>query len=294
MEKLIEFTAKSWSASVLVIHYKRSRFKILVATLPEYQQEQLKEYDPLKYNITGTAYLKGWDVLPETVLLNFNQYGIPVKLKDHIVTQTDYITYKYNDEYGLMTIEIQKNGLFTYCAPSGQGKTYFALFNLLSLSRQFDTVLYINFELAINDIINRAESMGIELPDNVYASPLDNVSIIEEWAQDKGSCVFIVDNIDNLVGGGNDPYGSQLDFIKSLDRFCKDFEHHGLILTQIVKDNGINLIDKDGEINPGITTNILSGVKQIPYLSRSVMMTAYSPEKQCYVYKFLKVGSAKK
>ena len=50
---------------------------------------------------------------------------------------------------------------------------------------------------------------------------------------------------------------------------------------------------KDGEINDGITTNILSGVKQLSYLSRSVMMTAYSPEIQAYVYKILKVGSAK-
>ena len=32
---------------------------------------------------------------------------------------------------------------------------------------------------------------------------------------------------------------------------------------------------------------------QLAYLSRTVMMTAYSPEKQSYVYKTLKVGSAK-
>ena len=55
----------------------------------------------------------------------------------------------------------------------------------------------------------------------------------------------------------------------------------------------MSLLAKDGEINDAITTNILSGVKQLSYLSRTVMMTAYSPEIQSYVYKILKVGSAK-
>jgi hypothetical protein len=135
--------------------------------------------------------------------------------------------------------------------------------------------------------------MQIKIPSNLYVSPLDNVDVIQEWAQDKGSCCFIIDNIDNLVGGGNDPFGAQLDFIKNLDRYLKDYNHHALVLTQLVKENNISLLAKDGEINGGITTNILSGVKQLSYLSRTVMMTAYSAELQNYVYKILKVGSAK-
>ena len=145
----------------------------------------------------------------------------------------------------------------------------------------------------MDDIKNRCIDMKIEIPPNLYVSPLDNVDVIAEWSSDKNSCCYIIDNIDNLVGGGTDPYGAQLNFIKELDRYCKDNNQHALVLTQLVKDNSANLFEKDGSISAGITTNILSGVKQLSYLSRTVMMTAYSPEVQAYVYKYLKVGSAK-
>ena len=119
------------------------------------------------------------------------------------------------------------------------------------------------------------------------------MDVIQEWCEGRGSVAIIIDNIDNLVGGGDDPFGEQLEFIKKLDRFLKDENHHALVLTQLVKEANIQVLGKDGEINDGITTNILSGVKQLSYLSRSVMMTAYSPERNTYVYKMLKVGSAR-
>lgn len=293
MQKLIDFTSKHWNEYAIIIVYKKSRFKILVDDLTEANQKLLKEHSAGEFNINGSCYLDKMEIVKDSLHFNFNNYGIPIKLKDHKIRVTSYVRYSYKDQYGTSYIRFQKNGFAVYCAPTGQGKTYFALMNLESLAEQFDTVLYLNYELSIDDIHNRCLELGIDIPDNLYVSPLDSVDVIQEWCQDKGSVAFIVDNIDNLVGGGNDPFGAQLDFIKDLDRFLKDYNHHALVLTQLVKDNNTSLIAKDGEINDGITTNILSGVKQLSYLSRSVMMTAYSPEIQAYVYKILKVGSAK-
>ena len=138
---------------------------------------------------------------------------------------------------------------------SKNGKTYFAIDNLKTLSTQFDTILYLNFELSIDDIYNRCVIMKIDIPKNLYISPLDSVDVIREWAEDKGSCMFIIDNIDNLVGGGDDPFGLQLNFIKELDRFMKDMSHHALVLTQFVKDNNNTIIDNDGGISSRITSN---------------------------------------
>ena len=248
MQKLIEFTSKDWNNHALIINYKRSRLKLLVADLPKNIQEELAIHDPLYFNITGYAYWERFEIGPKSLVVSFNNYGIPVKLATYKIVPTEYVTYKYNHQLGMKNIQIQKNGFLVYCAPTGQGKTWFALSNLPELAQQFDTLLYINFELSIDDLKNRCIDMNIPIPHNVYVSPLESVEAIQTWAEDKGSCCFIVDNIDNLVGGGNDPFGAQLDFIKKLDRFLKDFNHHALVLTQLVKDNNTNLIGKDGEM----------------------------------------------
>jgi hypothetical protein len=293
MEKLIEFTSKTWNGYTLIIKYKRSLFRLKVSELPEHLQAQLKAHDSGEYNITGSCFLKGGKILSDSLSFNFNNYGIPIKLITHVIRPTSYVSYRYKKETGTKFMDIQKNGFLVYCAPTGQGKTWFALSNLEGLGSQFDTLLYINLELSIDDIKNRCEAMEVNIPPNLYVAPLDNVDVIQEWCEGRGSVAIIIDNIDNLVGGGDDPFGEQLEFIKKLDRYLKDFNHHALVLTQLVKEANIQVLGKDGEINDGITTNILSGVKQLSYLSRSVMMTAYSPEKNAYVYKMLKVGSAK-
>jgi len=293
LQKLIEFSAKSWSKEILIINYKKARFKITVDELSEYNQKQLASYDCLDYNISGSCYLDKFNIIPETMQLNFNNYGIPVLLHKHKMVKTEYITYKYWEHDVWKEIHVQKNGFLVLAAPSGQGKTWNAMINIEPISKQVDTVLYINLELSIDDIKNRCEEMDMDIPKNVYISPLDNVETIKRWTEDKGTCFFIIDNIDNLVGSGNDAFGAQLEFIKALDRFLKDENHHALVLTQLVKDNKTKLIDHAGEISGEVSANILSGVKQLQYLSRSVMMTAYSPENQSYVYKILKVGSAK-
>ena len=293
MEKLIDFTSKRWNDYAIIIKYKRSLFRIKVEDLPEITRNMLKGYDSSTHNIQGTAFLKGGKIDPNTISLTFNDYGVPVRLKNHTVKETDFVTYRYVHERGAKYVLIQKNGFLVYCAPTGQGKTWFALSNLEGLSTQFDTLLYINLELSVDDIKNRCDAMGVNIPENLYVAPFESVDAIMEWCEGRGSVMMIVDNIDNLVGGGDDPFGEQLEFIKKLDRYLKDFNHHALVLTQLVKETNIQLLGKDGEINDAITTNILSGVKQLSYLSRSVMMTAYSPEKNTYVYKMLKVGSAK-
>jgi hypothetical protein len=293
MEKLIDFTSKRWNDYAIIIKYKRSLFRIKVEDLPEITQNMVKSHDSSTHNIQGTAFLKGGKIDPASISLTFNDYGVPVRLKTHVVRETDFVTYKYVHERGAKYVLIQKNGFLVYCAPTGQGKTWFALSNLEGLSSQFDTMLYINLELSVDDIKNRCDAMGVKIPENLYVAPFESVDAIKEWCEGRGSVMMIVDNIDNLVGGGDDPFGEQLEFIKNLDRYLKDFNHHALVLTQLVKEANIQLLGKDGEINDAITTNILSGVKQLSYLSRSVMMTAYSSEKNTYVYKMLKVGSAK-
>ena len=294
MEKLIEFTSKQWNDYAIILKYKTASFRILISQLEKSQQKLLQEHHSDEFNISGTCFLSKSEIILESLHFTFNQYGIPVKLIHHQIRETEFVSYKYNAKYGgSRKVEVQKNGFFVYCAPTGQGKTWFALSNLEELSKQFDTMLYINLELSIDDIKNRCINMGLNIPANLYVSPLDNVDVIEDWCKGRGTCMFVIDNIDNLVGGGQDPFGEQLDFIKKLDRFLKDFNHHALVLTQLVKENNISILGKDGEINDGITTNILSGVKQLSFLSRSVMMTAYSSELDSYVYKILKVGSAR-
>ena len=294
MEKLIEFTSKQWNDYAIILKYKKASFRILVSSLNETQQKQLKSHHSDEYNITGSCFLQKGNIIIETIWFDFNQYGIPIQLIKHEIRPTSYVKYYYATHYaGKKYIQVQKNGFMVYCAPTGQGKTWFALSNLEELSKQFDTLLYINLELSIDDIKNRCEAMNMVIPSNLYVAPLDNVEVIQQWCKGRGKCMFIIDNIDNLVGGGQDPFGEQLDFIKNLDRFLKDYNHHALVLTQLVKDNAMSLLAKDGEINEMITTNILSGVKQLSYLSRTVMMTAFSPELNAYVYKILKMGSAK-
>ena len=145
MQKLIEFTAKAWNEYALIIIYKRSRFKLLFDDLPDNIQKQLKDYDCQEYNITGFAYLDKRDIVMDSLHLNFNNYGIPVRLSKHVVIPTDYVNYYYHTRNGSREIKIQRNGFLVYCAPTGQGKTFFALTNIEKLCRQFDTVLYINF-----------------------------------------------------------------------------------------------------------------------------------------------------
>ena len=93
----------------------------------------------------------------------------------HEYKETDYVKYRYNSN----ELHVQRNGFLVYCAPTGQGKTYFALSNLEYLSKQAEVVLYINLELSVDDIYNRIVEMGLDIPKNVYVAPFEQVSLIE-------------------------------------------------------------------------------------------------------------------
>jgi len=292
MRKRIKFTAKEWNDQILLIEYGRAMLEFKVVDLSEENQQLLKDYTAGEYNISGHGWWQKFEIDPTTLVLNFNQTGIPILLYKHTFPPIQYIKYHFRD-WGIdRAIEVQENGFMVYCAPTGGGKTYFAIQNLPTMSKQVDTILYINLELSADDIYNRIIKQIGDIPKNLYVCPLNDVGAITKWAADKGKCMFIIDNIDNLISGNDNAYGVQLNFINDLDRFLKTYHHHALVLTQLVKDNNSNLFDKDGDISGNINTNILSGVKQLSYLSRSVMMTAFSSERDRYVYKVLKVGSA--
>lgn len=288
MQKIVEFITQSWDTNEIIFIYKRSKFRIFLAELSEEARDLVESHIFDVCQFKGIGYMNKGLLVSKSIVLEVLADKGPIHLKTHKYVETEYVEYSY----GSNNIKVQRNGFMVYCAPTGQGKTYFALMNLKELSKQCDTILYINLELSVDDLYNRIIKMGIEIPDNVYVAPMEQVKLIEEWAQNKGKIILVVDNIDNLVGGGDDPFGEQLEYIKKLDRWLKDNNHHGLILTQLVKDSNTNLLGKDGLINDALNTNILSGVKQLSYLSRTVMMTAYSPHFEKYDYKILKVGSA--
>ena len=177
MEKLIEFTSKQWNDYAIILNYKKANFRILVESLTPSQQK----------TIEGTSFRRIQHLLDHVISIKvkliLNQYSfllINMEFRsDSLITKitpTEYISYNYVAKYGgSREIKVQKNGFFVYCAPTGQGKTWFALSNLESLSKQFDTLLYINFELSIDDIKNRCFNMNINIPRNLYVSPMDNV-----------------------------------------------------------------------------------------------------------------------
>ena len=289
MERIIEFVTQEWSMDYLTFFMNRKKFQLPTSEFPKEVKELLAYhlFDPTS-QFVGSIVLKRGQLDYSTIKLERIKGNDPIQLSSYQVVQTEYVRYNY----GTYTLNVQRNGFMVYCAPTGQGKTYFALSNITSLSKQCDTLLYINLELSVDDIYNRCMKMGLQIPKNLYVAPFEQVSLIETWGKNLGKVIIIVDNIDNLVGGGNDPFGEQLEFIKRLDRWLKDNNNHALVLTQLVKDSNMALFGKDGYINPSLNTNILSGVKQLSYLSRTVLMTAYSDELATYDYKILKMGSA--
>ena len=289
MERVIEFVTQEWSMDYLTFFMNRKKFQLPTSEFPKEVKELLAYhlFDPTS-QFVGSIVLKRGQLDYSTIKLERIKGNDPIQLSSYQVVQTEYVRYNY----GTYTLNVQRNGFMVYCAPTGQGKTYFALSNITSLSKQCDTLLYINLELSVDDIYNRCMKMGLQIPKNLYVAPFEQVSLIETWGKNLGKVIIIVDNIDNLVGGGNDPFGEQLEFIKRLDRWLKDNNNHALVLTQLVKDSNMALFGKDGYINPSLNTNILSGVKQLSYLSRTVLMTAYSDDLQTYDYKILKMGSA--
>lgn len=292
MNKVIRFTTTQVSIEGIIFIYRKNEFIIPFKELNQEVQDLIvsEQFKALK-SWDGVILMSSKGVMmPQSLAITPSKdNGLPIRLVDHVFTPIDRIPYQMGEK----TIMVQRDGYVVYTAPSGQGKTYFAINNIEMLSNYFDYVLYVNLELNENDVYNRFIKYDILIPNNLYIKKYSSVELLKTWARSmKGRCAFIIDNIDNLVGGGQDPFGNQLDFVKELDDFCKFENHHALILTQLVKDNNTNIIDnKTGQISPMFTYNSLSGVKQIPYQARTVLMSAYSEILKTYVYKVLKLGS---
>ena len=289
MHKIIEVITTSWNPEELIFIYRRNKFSIKVSDLNAKCRELVQSslFISCQFQIKG--YIINGKIDYASLDLEITSDGYPERLADYKYQETEYVEYVM----GRDILQVQRNGFLVYCAPTGQGKTYFALSNLKGLAQQCDTVIYINLELSVNDIYDRLQRMKVDIPKNVYIKPFESIQSLTEWGQHQGKIVAIIDNIDNLVGGGQDPFGEQLEYIKQLDRWLKDNNHHALVLTQLVKDNNIKIFEKDGDISGLLNTNILSGVKQLSYLSRTVVMTAFNEEVREYKYKILKMGSAK-
>lgn len=291
MNKVVRFTTTQVSPNGIVFNYRKGEFVIPFNELNKETQELItaEMFKPMKAWDGVILMNNKGNMMPQSLALTENkENGLPIRLIDHKFTPVERIPYQMGDK----TIMVQKDGYIVYTAPSGQGKTYFATHSTTMLCNYFDYVLYINLELNENDVYNRFIKYDIPIPENLYVKKYNSVELVKKWARSmNGRCAFIIDNIDNLVGGGLDPFGNQLDYVKELDDFCKFENHHALILTQLVKDNNTQIIDKTGQISDSFTYNSLSGVKQIPYQARTVMMSAYSPVLSTYVYKVLKLGS---
>lgn len=291
MNRLIRFTTSTVSEDVIMFNYRRSEFIIPGDEIPSDVIKTIQNNpNVITWDCTILVDKRG-NMIPSTLqITEASDNGLPIRLKDWSYHPIEYVSYRF----GTQIIWIQRDGFLVYTAPSGQGKTYFAIINIPELSKQFDYLLYINLELNENDVYNRFTNYGIDIPDNLYIRPYRSVEHIREWTKNRGSCMFVIDNIDNLVGAGLDPFGLQLEFIKELDDFCKNNNHHALVLTQLIKDSNNAIIDKNGEISDAITYNSLSGVKQLSYQARSVLMSAWSESQKQYKYKILKLGSGKK
>lgn len=298
MKKIIKFTTTKVGLDGIEFIYKRNTLFIEFHELSKEVQEL----------ITSELFssLKAWDctiysdsngkMQPKTLTMEkSNENAEPIRLIDHEFRQINYITY----QLGKDKVMVQRDGYIVYTAPSGGGKTYFAIHSVPMLCKNFDFVLYINLELNENDIYSKFIEYNIDIPDNLYIKRISNVDILARWSKNRGSVAFIVDNIDNLIGASlhannQSPYDVQLEFIKQLDLLTKFNNHHALVLTQLQKDGQREIIDKDGEISSAMTYQSLSGVKQIGDQSRSVFMSAYSEKHDEYKYKILKLGSGKR
>ena len=289
MKKIIRFTTSDVTLEGIGFNYGRSYLHIDFNELtPDIQDLISKELFASKKAWDCEIHAKSGNMLPRTLKMSQSlENAQPIRLIDHVFEPINYVTY----QLGPNRVKVQRDGFVVYTAPSGQGKTYFAVHNAVNLCKSFDAVLYVNLELNENDIYNRFISYNIDIPDNLYIKRISQVSVLEQWAKTKGKVAFIVDNIDNLVSFGQDSFGAQLEFIKELDLLTKFQHHHALVLTQLVKDNANAMFDKNGDISAGITAHSLSGVKQITDQARSVFMSAFSEKQDQYLYKILKLGS---
>lgn len=215
----------------------------------------------------GNKFIKGGVIV-------FEQLDKPTftPLTKVVSKPIDFLHYNISGQ----PFNVQRDGILVLCGTSGSGKTHNALHNIHNLMSVFDEVLYLNWEVTENDIKQRVLT-GRVPPfngDKLILSQTQNVREVTKWLGSKNAAV-IVDNIDNLIGAGDNQFQEQLAFIKELDKHIKANNQHALILTQHIKDSKMSLFKKDGSWSDIVNLSLLSGVKQLGDMSRSAIFTSY-------------------
>lgn len=216
--------------------------------------------------------------------------GDPIWLKDVKIEPITYLSY----HLGGNELQVQRDGFVVYAAPTGNGKTYFAIHQIKHLWINFDIIVYLNYEINANDLLNRFQDYKIPVPENLIIWTNKDVDSIVSWLKENNfeHALFIVDNLDNLISGHDNAFGKQLDFVHKLSKYCKENNSHAIVLTQVQKDTGLEFFDKRGKFK-NLNTSVLSGVKQIGDESRTAIFTAWNDITVSYEYKVLKMGTGR-
>lgn len=243
-------------------------------------------YVRLEHFSEDNYYQGGKLIYNEKVVTTFT------KLSEVVSKPLSYIKYVVSDT----TLHVQRDGMLVLCGTSGSGKTHTALYSLKTLLQSFDEVLYLNWEITENDLKQRVRNNRIPSfdEDRVVLSSTQNVNEIIKYMGDKNIAV-IIDNIDNLIGAGDNQFQEQLAFIKAIDNQAKLHNQHVLMLTQHIKDSKMTLFDKTGKWMNTVNLSLLSGVKQLGDMSRSVIITSYfdGEANPGYKAKVIKKGSGR-
>ena len=216
-----------------------------------------------------------------------------INLKDFKPTPIQYVFYPSTQQFEQ---HIQRDGIFVVAGMTGTGKTYFALKQILDQELQFDHILYLNFELTTNDIFSRLSIMSKGKLSPRLLSKIDiwesrSIKDLKMYMKDKKRVLIVIDNVDYLVGTNpDDMFSYQLSYMKAVATMLKGTDNHCIALTQIIKDVSLEMFDANGEFK-FINSTIVSGVKQITDIARSVLVVGKN-QNGVYKNKLLKVGSA--
>lgn len=265
-----------------------SNMTIIVDNLDRWVKEEVRIFIELR-QMDNKYYMNSMKVIIEELITNAH---ILRSAKDIDIVEVNYIPYLI----GNSNFYVQRDGIFTLCGTSGTGKTYSAIANLNQLDALFDEILYLNWEITDSDIMRRIKDQESKSRGRIKTGKLNiwgeqNIHRILEYIGNKNIAI-IVDNIDNLIGVGDNPFDAQHEFIKLLDAHIKRNNQHCLLLTQHTKEN-IRIFDAKGSFTYEVNQNIISGVKQLPNMSRSVtfMSVWEGPKGYEYKAKYVKKGS---
>ena len=147
---------------------------------------------------------------------------------------------------------VQSDGYCLLTAPTGNGKTFNATRNMLTVGEKYKTIVYVNFELTKDDILIKLlehtssnfkkvlelEKKLVVIKDDYKNYFMDASKFINLLSLYPESFI-IIDNIDNLKDGSENEYLKQSAFIQKLDSYLKSTRGRkstALVLTQLTKD----------------------------------------------------------